>query len=555
MKRIKTFFKKYYFPILTEIIILCIIFTLGSQIVSSEKRSIDEDIDTRQFFSGGITERDGEFIEDTFFRHVLSNFVYWSGSHSQKRNSCNGMAARLYDSDGNVIAESPSRLMAVEWIPDVLDPAAPEQTIFFLEKYFPEDALDKLLKTLQRKSGTILYSMTGYRDSSNKFIPVELVFRNANNKKWEYKLVNEDFNTEGQIPETRYFNYWEEELPASTKNHIIASGGMPIHFFNTRPEITKRAWEVFEEECPKPISPYDDNVGVSSFWHDKEYTFTVTQDIWDTDSGMVSFSIVSCVDTKTQAWIYSCRNTQMIPLALLCQGLGIILIAIYVSLQKKQHKLNEMRGTFLNAIAHEMKTPAAVIKNSSECIQAGIHPEKQEHYLNMIEKEADHMNQLLNNMLVYTRTSEAGYLLKPENCNIEILARNVFRHYETLVQQKHIKLQWNATGSRSFFCDEKLMKMVLDNFFSNAVKFCPEHQNITITIKENEFRIFNSGTIFSDADKKQIWEPLFKKDTSRTTAEGSSGMGLAIAASILELHHAVYGVENKSYGVEFYFKL
>ena len=146
-------------------------------------------------------------------------------------------------------------------------------------------------------------------------------------------------------------------------------------------------------------------------------------------------------------------------------------------------------------------------------MREGIHPEKQEHYMEIIGQEADHMNELLNSMLIYTRVTDTFYQLQKEECFLETMAREVGRHYQDVLEKKQISL----TGSA--------------------------------------IRVYNEGEEIPAEEMERIWEPLYRADPSRAYEAGSSGMGLAISAAALKLHGADYGVKNVSSGVEFYVKL
>lgn len=283
----------------------------------------------------------------------------------------------------------------------------------------------------------------------------------------------------------------------------------------------------------------------------KEYYMTGTLE----NGEAAGYSIAMYIDTEFLIFHTSFIKPTVKSILLVCQLMAIILIGIYLYMQKKERKIKEMRDTFLNAIAHEMKTPAAVIQNSVECVQAGVRPEKQEHYLDMIVQEATHMNELLNGMLIYTRASDAVYKLHRESYPLDMLAEQVCSHYSVLMEQKEITLHWVKHDYQVASFDVRLMGMVLDNFISNAVKFCYQGGNICICLEKRGIRIFNEGDGISEESAKHIWEPLYKEDVSRTDRSGSSGMGLAVSAAILDLHKAEYGMVNVPGGVEFYFYL
>lgn len=244
-----------------------------------------------------------------------------------------------------------------------------------------------------------------------------------------------------------------------------------------------------------------------------------------------------------------------LPIWLIGQALAVLLIIVYLYLYKKRKELVSLRNTFINAMAHEMKTPAAVIKNSAECLEDGIHPEKRTGYISMIQKEADHMNQLLMSMLTYTRLSDSSYDLHMEKCSLQKMMVLCCDHYKEQIEKKSIQVIWDVTEEENAVCDKKMLSMVMDNFLSNAVRFCPSGGVIRLSVSRNYVSVYNEGIQIPDNRKKEIWTPMYLMDDSRTKTGTTSGMGLAISAIILKAHHAEYGVENVEGGVKFYFKL
>ena len=244
-----------------------------------------------------------------------------------------------------------------------------------------------------------------------------------------------------------------------------------------------------------------------------------------------------------------------LPIWLIGQALAALLIIVYLYLHKKRKELVSLRNTFINAMAHEMKTPAAVIKNSAECLEDGIHPEKQTEYIGMIQKEADHMNQLLMSMLTYTRLSDSSYDLHMEKCSLQKMMELCCDHYKEQIEKKSIQVIWDVTEEENAICDKKMLSMVMDNFLSNAVRFCTSGGVIRLSVSKNYVSVYNDGIQIPDNRKKEIWTPMYLMDNSRTKTGTTSGMGLAISAIILKAHQAEYGVENIEGGVKFYFKL
>ena len=270
---------------------------------------------------------------------------------------------------------------------------------------------------------------------------------------------------------------------------------------------------------------------------------------------LASYQIGMYADTYYLATHDGNLKNFTIPIWLIGQGAAAFLIIVYLYLQKKRKELASLRNTFINAMAHEMKTPAAVIKNSAECLEEGIRPEKQSSYIKMIQTEADHMNDLLMSMLTYTRLSDSEYDLHKSDCSLKELMESCCEHYRERIAGKNIQVIWDAEDDGTTKCDKKMLSMVMDNFISNAVRFCIDGGVIRLTVTKDYVSVYNDGHQIPPEQLKEIWTPMYLGDDARKKNSGTSGMGLAISAVILKAHHADYGVSNVAEGVEFYFRL
>lgn len=219
-------------------------------------------------------------------------------------------------------------------------------------------------------------------------------------------------------------------------------------------------------------------------------------------------------------------------------------------------KAEKSKAAFTNAAAHELKTPLSVIQNQCECIMENIAPEKNPEYINSIYSESQRMNKLVASLLQYNRLSAADNIDKTR-CRLDELIHSEINKYSSFISSKKIVLETNIVSNAEINCRSDLIALVIDNFLSNAVKHTESENKIIINlVKENgglRFSVFNEGNSIALKDKDALWDVFYKEDTSRNSADDSTGMGLAICKQILELHSFKYGYENKENGVEFYF--
>ncbi|MDO5292021.1 MAG: HAMP domain-containing sensor histidine kinase [bacterium] len=245
------------------------------------------------------------------------------------------------------------------------------------------------------------------------------------------------------------------------------------------------------------------------------------------------------------------------------QAAAIVLSILFYKIFQKKRQLDYAKVVLTNGVAHELKTPLAVIKNYGECILEKVNPEKESYYLSSILKEADQMNDKVVELLNYTRFSNADYKIKKDLFAVDELVDEVLKEKAEALSQKKLMVTVDCNGSMEAECDGPLIKMVIENYISNAIAYTPEHKTIKITLKEEKIgiwkgitcKVYNPGSYLSTEHMRYIWDVFYRGDKARNRKAGSTGFGLAICKHIVKLHKGRYGCANKEEGIEFYFTL
>ena len=209
-------------------------------------------------------------------------------------------------------------------------------------------------------------------------------------------------------------------------------------------------------------------------------------------------------------------------------------------------QLESLRKEFINQFTHEMKTPLGIINGYSELLDEAQSDEEKEKYIHLINKETEKINKLIKSMLDLSRLEANKFELQLEDIDLEDIVTEIVDEYEVLLMKKEAKVNVSAFKTH-IQADKELIKTVIRNFMSNAVKHVHEKGHINICIDEG-VKIYNEGEHIPDENLDTIWYTFVTHD------QQGSGLGLAICQSILELHDFEYGVMNKDDGVEFYFK-
>ena len=212
---------------------------------------------------------------------------------------------------------------------------------------------------------------------------------------------------------------------------------------------------------------------------------------------------------------------------------------------EKVKELESLRKDFVNQFTHEIKTPLGIINGYSELIEETENQKELDKYLDIINRETNRINELIQSMLKLSRLEAGKVEVNKEDFDLEEVVVHIIDEYEVLLMKKSIKVEVQNINS-SLYADKKLIKSVIRNFLSNAIKHTRDGHRITITINQG-VSIYNEGDLIPEEKLEYIWYMFV------THEKKGSGLGLSICRSIFELHNFEYGVKNGIEGVCFYF--
>lgn len=216
----------------------------------------------------------------------------------------------------------------------------------------------------------------------------------------------------------------------------------------------------------------------------------------------------------------------------------------------------ENRRRMTSHIAHELKTPLAVIHSYAEGLKEHIAEEKRERYIDVILAETQRTDGMVLEMLDLSRLEAGRVKLARDDFSPLALTKAVFEKLEPAARAKNLQITFAFPQDFTITADEARMGQVIENFASNAVKYTPPGGRITAEIQRGRkslvFSLENNSPPLAAETLEQIWEPFYRADTGR---EEGTGLGLAIAKSIVELHGGRCFARNTPGGVCFGFTL
>lgn len=235
-----------------------------------------------------------------------------------------------------------------------------------------------------------------------------------------------------------------------------------------------------------------------------------------------------------------------------------VILCILVNRVYKQQLAYEMnRRELTRGIAHELKTPIAIVKGYVENWKYMDEDNKEKCSQTMID-EMNHMNTMVTDLLELSRLEAKAKEMHTESVDIHSLAKSVLGRMKEMISEKG--LQVTITPENGEFlvnADLEMMRTVLVNFITNAVKYADKVIDISITenAKKIKFSITNDGKNIDAANLQKVWDEFYRAGYANDHNMGSSGLGLAITKNILILHDAKYGCDSKDGRTVFWFEM
>ena len=215
------------------------------------------------------------------------------------------------------------------------------------------------------------------------------------------------------------------------------------------------------------------------------------------------------------------------------------------------------RRQLVSNLAHELKTPLAVIHSYAEGLKEHIAEDKREKYLSILLSETERMDAMVLEMLDLSRLEAGKVKLARDTFSLGDLARETFGRLERAMEAKNLTLTWDIPEQSDVVADEARIAQVMENFATNALKYTPPggniHASITLIQGMTRFSLTNTSPPLSSEALAHVFDSFYRADDAR--AGHSTGLGLAIARQIVELHGGSCRAENVPGGVRFSFQL
>ena len=215
-------------------------------------------------------------------------------------------------------------------------------------------------------------------------------------------------------------------------------------------------------------------------------------------------------------------------------------------------------------MSHELRTPLNAIIGFSEALNLKIFGElneKQSEYIRDINSSGIHLLGMINDLLDLSKIESGKMQLSKEIFNVKSAIKEALNIVSPLLIQKKQNLKFECKDeSFEISADRRKFHQILYNLISNAIKFTPENGDIEIkATKDGKFlkvSVKDNGIGIAREFHEKIFDKFQQVDSSFSTKQGSTGLGLTITKELVKLHNGKIILESQlNKGATFIFTL
>lgn len=215
--------------------------------------------------------------------------------------------------------------------------------------------------------------------------------------------------------------------------------------------------------------------------------------------------------------------------------------------REKERELYAAKIDFFTNVAHEIRTPLTLIKSPLENVltsQAVSNDIRED--LETMELNTNRLLDLVNQLLDFRKTETQGFQLNFVECDVSGLLQKTYKRFKSLAREKGLVLTIEDPENLYASVDREGLTKIISNLLTNAIKYAKTYIRIRLYSEDEKLllSVCNDGLVVPVEMREEIFKPFIQYKTGALRSVPGTGIGLALARSLAELHEGTLCMED-----------
>lgn len=266
---------------------------------------------------------------------------------------------------------------------------------------------------------------------------------------------------------------------------------------------------------------------------------------------------------------YRRKNGQKVPVSInvspiLTGGKPLGAIEVFRDISFEE-EVDRIKSEFISLASHQLRTPLSSIKTYTHMIKDGYMGEingPQGEALQTIIEATDRMNELISTLLNITRMESGAIATTTRNVRIDLLAREIIKEFSAAAAASQLALRLSITGDQSkvIRTDKTILKEVIINLVTNAIKYTPANGSIDMKIrlrkKDVLIQVSDTGWGIPKYSQDQIFSKFFRAENITRRETTGTGLGLYLVKGLVDsINGKIWFESSEGKGTDFFLSL
>ncbi len=223
--------------------------------------------------------------------------------------------------------------------------------------------------------------------------------------------------------------------------------------------------------------------------------------------------------------------------------------------RKQKEELDQIKFQFFTNISHEFRTPLTLIMTPLSLIIRETKDEVLKQKLSSIYRNAEEILGLINQLLDFRKVEMGGEKLKLSMEDFVSFTRYVYASFKDIAANKSVKFVFDSQCENLFMCfDKEKVRKILNNLYSNALKFTPAEGCIATEIRLAAedghdyvvISVTDTGCGIPESEQQSVFKRFYQSDNNTTSTKQGTGIGLHLVTQYVQLHGGKITLNSKT---------